>query len=247
MKTRLLFLYVPILALAMGYLALNQDNPSETSRPGEIESTVVAVPTTPTNTPSPGLAIKPGLGVDASKVAGCELVTHYLPVGDGTVVEAYACESTNGDEKHAYESYPNDALESLAYADAKAAEVLGMRLRESDETKAMSLMLRASALAGGDTAPILLYFNAYPHATAIDDVPVRKTIHMKFVLSAVADLLSTDTAYTAPWEDTIRRYSSDPDTEIAMLHKRALEIIDEMRQIQLDVSGTSNIGGQDDA
>ena len=32
MKTRLLFLYVPILALAMGYLALNQDNPSETSR-----------------------------------------------------------------------------------------------------------------------------------------------------------------------------------------------------------------------
>jgi hypothetical protein len=67
------------------------------------------------------------------------------------------------------------------------------------------------------------------------------------VLAAVADLLGTDTRYTAPWEYEIRRYSSDPETEIAMLQAQAVRIVADLRQIQLDITGSTNIGGQGDA
>lgn len=177
----------------------------------------------------------------------CSIVTHHLPNDDGTTSEAYSCEPVEDRAGHPYESYPSEALASLAYADAKAAEILAMRLREEDEEAAMSLVLRASALSGGDVEPILAWSNAYPQPTAIDGVPVRKTIHVKFVLSAVAELLGAETNNLPYWEEQIRRASTDPDREIVLLHERARRILDEMRQIQLDVTGSSTFGGQNDA
>jgi hypothetical protein len=122
-----------------------------------------------------------------------------------------------------------------------------MRLRDEDEEAAMSLIFRASALSGGNAGPILAFSNAYPHPSSIDDVPVRKTVHKKFVMSAVADMLGAPVTGLDFWEDRIREWSSDPEKEIAMLHTQARKIVDEMRQIQLDITGSSNIGGQDDA
>ncbi|MGI9272176.1 MAG: hypothetical protein ACR2QT_10405, partial [Woeseiaceae bacterium] len=144
-------------------------------------------------------------------------------------------------------SYSSDALESLAYSDAKAAEVLGVRLRDKDLAKSMSLMIRSSALSSGDTGPILHFFHIYPHPHSIDGVPVQKTVRTKFVLSAIVDILSSDSNYTGKWEDRIREYSPDPEAEIAQLYEQALRIIEEMRQIELEVTGYSTIGGQGDA
>lgn len=246
MNTRKLWLLVPVVALAAGYIVWA---PGE----GDVDAITPNEPGSAAAMSAPGLAAppvavvggpEPGADIDAP---GCELVEHYLPAGDGTLIRVLACEADNAPQRHPYESYSTAALESLAYADAKAAAVLGMRLRDVDEAKAMSLMLRASALAGGDTAPIFQYVNAYPQPTSIDEVPVRKTVHTKFVLSAVADLLSDNTHYASHWEGIIRAYSTDPDTEIAMLQAQARRIVAEMREIQLNVTGSATIGGQGDA
>ena len=173
----------------------------------------------------------------------CTIVTHYLPNEDGTTTEARSCEPNQPGEQHPYASYPDEALESLAYADAKAAEILSMRLAGRDSEAAMSLALRAAALAGGDATPIIAYANAYPEPTAINGVPVRKTVHVRYVLGTVTRLLG-DPRHGVPYfEAIIREHSADPEREIAMLDERARQMIEEMRQIQLDVTGSSTIGG----
>ena len=241
MKTRLLVLLVPVTALAVGYFAWTPGDRSQNSEP---------ITTTERPAPVPDAAAEPENPLTAANgldESGCEIVTHYLPKGDGTVTEAYSCEPLQDEPGHPYESYSSAALETLAYSDAKAAEILGMRLREDDEARAMSLILRASALSDGDTSPIVLYRQAYPRPTAVNGKPVKRTHRVKFVLSVVTDLLSTDTYHAAPWEGRIRQYSEDPDREIEQLNERALQIIEDMRRIQLDVTGISTIGGLDDA
>jgi hypothetical protein len=249
MKTRSLFLLVPVAAVAIAWLSWGPRNSGGNADPaGPYETPSPAATEIARQTAQEPTAVRnPAPVADATTGQGCDLVTYYVPVGDGTVQEAFACVPPDPAEQHAYESYSSAALESLAYADAKAAEVLGMRRRERDEARAVSLFLRSSALSGGDITPILRYSQSYPEPSAINGVPVRKTIQTKYVLSAVADLLSTDTQYAVPWENEIRRYSTDADQEIAMLQARARRIVAEMRQIELDVTGSSSLGGQGDA
>ena len=189
-----------------------------------------------------GSATSPGAGAK-----DCTVVSRYLLREDGSTTELYTCEPVSPGAKRPYESYSNEALASLAYSDAKAAEILGMRLRDADEEAAMSLTFRASALSGGNADSILAFSNAYPHPSSINNVPVLKTIHKKFVMSAVAEMLGAPVNNLDYWEDRIRDVSSDSDREIARLQAQARKIVDEMRQIQLNVFGSSNIGGQDDA
>jgi len=177
----------------------------------------------------------------------CTIVRHYLPRADGTTIEALSCERDAAEAKHPYESYPSAALRSLAYSDAKAAEILGMRLIESDAAESLSLIVRAAALSGGNAAPLRAYSNAWPHPVRVDGVPQPKTVRVKYVLDAVADLLRDGPAAPNHWETLVREHSADPDQEIALLEARARAIVDEMRRIQLDVSGTSTIGGPGDA
>ena len=253
MNIRPLHLLVPVLVLAAGYFAWDAGVLRESPR-NPAAATVLPAEPAADNTRIAQLAAETesnpqrrAVAVEKPADPGCEMRTMYLPMGDGTVTELVQCVAQNAVEKHPYERYSNAALESLAYSDAKAAEILGVRLRDRDEAKAMSLMLRASALSGGDTAPILHYFHIYPHPHAVDGVPVPKVIRTKFVLSAVADLLGGDTFYAALWEDRVRQYSPDPDAEIAELYEQAIRIIEEMRQIELQVTGSSTIGGQGDA
>ena len=250
MNIRPIVLLVPLLALAVAYFAWDAGVLQEPEPVAEQKVSIqdaALMPDNPNFGPPPTEVENPTVVLDTSGDSGCEVVTHYMANGDGTVRELYSCEPENPKEKHPYASYSSDALETLAYSDAKAAEVLGVRLRDKDLAKSMSLMIRASALSGGDTAPILYSFSIYPHPHEIDGEPVVKTIRAKFVLSAVADLLSGETSFAGSWEERVREYSSDPETEIASLYKQALRVIEEMRQIELEVTGASTIGGQDDA
>lgn len=248
MKTRPLFVIVPVLALVTGYFAWDWRVADDLPDPVAIaESPDSFEPAASNQTRPTAIVASPPVEFETSQDGGCEIVTRYIANGDGTVRELLACERLNPKQKHPYESYSNEALEALAYADAKAAEVLGIRLRDRDLAKSMSLMIRASALQGGDSTPIVQLFNMYPQAHEVDGAPVAQAIRAKFVLSAVVDLLSSDTFYAGEWEEKVRRYSSDPEAEIALLYQQAIQIIEEMRQIELEVTGSSTIGGQGDA
>ena len=45
------------------------------------------------------------------------------------------------------------------------------------------------------------------------------------------------------FEAIIREHSQDPERELALLDERARQMLEEMRQIQLEVTGSSTIGG----
>ena len=180
-------------------------------------------------------------------VPGCTIDTRYLANPDGTVTPLYTCERAEKAPPHPYTTYSDEALESLAWGDADAARILGMRLRLRDEAAATSLVVRAAALAGGDPAPILEYANAYPLPGEIDGVPVRRTVHARFVLGAVADMLEKGSSDVAHWELVIRQVSSDPDREIEMLRDRARAIVEEIDRIREDVTGVTGNGRRNDA
>lgn len=173
----------------------------------------------------------------------CTLTPQYLPNGDGTTTEVYTCERAQEVPRHPYEDYSDEALASLAWSDPKAAAILGMRLRTRDEALAMSLMIRSSALGGGDLRPLVQYFNAYPHPSSIDGVPVRQTVRTQFVLLSVMALLSPEPYDLSRWEDRIREFADDPEQEIAVLTRRSEAIVEEMRRIQLEVTGQTSLGG----
>ncbi len=183
----------------------------------------------------------------AGKPRDCTPEVRYLGNDDGTSTPVIVCEREGEEVRHEYESYSTEALNALAWADAKAAEVLGMRLRDTDEAVSLSLILRAAALAGGDPAPILYYAQTYPQPVSIDGTLVRKTVHTRYVLGAVAEMLGAGPNLLPYWEAQIRQVSTDPQREIEMLRERARELVDEMRQIELDVTGESTFGGRGDA
>lgn len=216
---------------------------------------VAAVPAAPaatgdTVTDGPDSATAGGSisGTAQAGAGGCMPELRYLDNGDGTTTPVEACVPEAAEPPHAYLAYPDDALARLAWGDARAAEILAMRLRERDRTLSLSLIFRAAALAGGDPAPILAYSNAYPEPTAVDGVPVPGPVRTKYVLAAVAELLGAGKNNLPYWEAVIRRASTDPDRELALLSRRAAAIVEDMRAIESGVTGRSTIvtgGGQD--
>ena len=178
---------------------------------------------------------------------GCTILRQHSAFSAGTDAEMFSCERDTDTGAHPYQSYPNGALESLAYADATAAEILGMRFIESDPAASLSLVIHAAALAGGDPAPIVRYSNAYPRPVVIDDVPQQQAVRVKYVLAAVTALLGHESGAPAHWETVIRERSADPERELSQLQARAREIVAEMRRIEVEVAGSSTIGGQGDA
>lgn len=207
-----------------------QDHPRATGQAGLIRSK-----SQPARSPAAGFE------------PACNVERRYLPKPDGTTVATVSCERESAPATHPYYRYPNAALESLAYADAEAAQILGMRLIEDDAVRALSLAIRAAALAGGDPAPVMRFSNAYPHPVYVDGTPQPAVVRVKFVLAAVTALLAGEPHGLTEWEAVIREHSADPNRELEQLRARARNIIDEMRRIQVDVSGASTIGGPGDA
>jgi len=190
----------------------------------------------------PGVAADTPIPADNS----CEEVPYYFTNAAGEVGMTWRCLKPAQQKTHPYNDYTNATLATLVYSDADAAEILGMRLRERDEKNAMRLAIRASALSGGETQAIKNYVNAYPAPTFTNGVPNPRTIHTKYVLSAVVDLLGDPESGVNEWERLVRENSPTPERTVTYLNGKATQIVDEMRRIEHDVAGQSTIAGDDD-
>jgi len=109
------------------------------------------------------------------------------------------------------------------------------------------LIIRSSALSGGSTEVLKRYANSYPVPAFVDGEPVMDSIHTRYVLSAVAELLGDTNVGLQVWEQTVRETSLTPDITIAFLRGKARDIVDEMRRIEQEVVGHTTIAGDDDA
>ncbi len=141
--------------------------------------------------------------------------------------------------------YSDQTLAVLAYADARAAKTLGMRLRTEEPGSALEMTLRAAALSGGDPEPIIAFANAYSAATKVNGIPVKDTVFTRYFLSAVADMLGEERSGMSHWERQLRLVTAKPDQDRARLQRRAKQVIDRMRQTEISVTGLSTFGGQD--
>ncbi|MDJ0711780.1 MAG: hypothetical protein QNJ14_15425 [Woeseiaceae bacterium] len=171
----------------------------------------------------------------------------YLPQPDGRTVTSKHCVNNAARAEDPYDAYDNETLKVMAYSDAVAAERLGMRLREVDERNALRFIIRAAALSGGDSSPILKYSNAYPKPSFVDGEPVLKTIHTKYVLSAVAERLGETHTGMEHWESQVRATSDTPDATLKGLKRSADNIIGAIEDIQLEVLGGVPTGEKHDS
>jgi hypothetical protein len=236
-----------------GFL-LQHSADTPTIEPVTNAATVPATPTTPDSTPprvaqpevaaaGPGAAFESELvnGIWVRKDRKCTMHLEYRQLPDGSIRELHSCIPDNPPEKHPYKSYSSEALLTLAYSDAEAAEILGMRLREQDREMAMSLILRASALSAGDTSPIDNFSDNFPLPSRIDGVPVQETVRVKYVLSVVTKMLGAEVNAEPEWREQVSMAFDNPDVVLQELDAQAWDILDEMQAIELEVTGRSQI------
>jgi len=153
---------------------------------------------------------------------------------DGTVTQGYYCADVR--PQHPYESYATATLETMAYGDAKAAEILGIRFSESNPDKSFEWMLRASALTKGDYHPILWMVN-HNYSEMLDDSPDHyKVLIKRYVLTNVIEQLGGP---SSPLEDTANFLASRgmPPESLVKLDGVADHVTKKISDIAYEVTG----------
>ncbi len=146
----------------------------------------------------------------------------------------------------AYEDYSTEALESLAYGDADAASVLAHRLRHSDYPRALRLALRSVALSGGDVSTVVSATLWRPLQDENGE-PSGAGFAQAYVLhSLIKRIRNSTTNIPVSFELNIRKLSDDPDALLDDLDDVVEQLLEDVRQIELEVTGGSTIGGDDD-
>ena len=145
-----------------------------------------------------------------------------------------------------YWNYTTETLESMAYDDAEAARVLAHRVRETDYPRALNLVQRAAALSGDVTALIeARKWRPLAHRNGDMDL---SGVGQAYVLMEAADRINkAKRSRSADYEAMIRQIADDPDVTLQELDDIVNYMLHRMRQIELEVTGQSTIGGDDDA
>ena len=155
--------------------------------------------------------------------------------------QGYTCNPTP------YEDYDTEALEALAYGDAEAASVLAYRLRHTNYQQAIQMARRSAALSAGDVGTLIsaTYWRPMKDDSGAFDL---SGVGQAYVLHSLIQKIRGNGNGAPPiYEKLIREHSSDPEDTLIGLNNIAQRMYEEVRQIELDVTGTSTIGGDDDA
>ena len=189
-----------------------------------------------------GKTLEAADGLNVQKDRNCTANVRYIQNDDGTVSETNSCDPDSPTEPHPYEYYDDQALRELSYSDAIAAEILGERLIDSNSQESLGLYIRAAALRGGDSTTLLGYSTFYPTPERINGELVLETVRIKYVLSKAAVYLGE-----SPGEleertaDVVEAFPHSADV-IARFDTEAQAIIEQMRDIEIEVTGSSSIG-----
>jgi len=159
----------------------------------------------------------------------------------GELVEAMDCQRSSPKPIHAYESYPNEALESLAYSDPLAALVLGRRLASKNPERTWDLMIRSSALLGGDPRPIKwLATNSFNRVTH-DGEMSTETMKLRYVLDSLTRKLENRPGQSFDFREYHLR-SSLGGAEFDRLERMAESLLNRMKVIEEEAIGSSSVG-----
>lgn len=154
--------------------------------------------------------------------------------------QGYSCNPS------AYEDYDTETLETLAYGDAEAASVLAYRLRHSDYPRAIRLSLRSAALSGGKTSTLMSATMWRPYEDENGGASLSGYGQAYVLHQLIAKLKRKKYSGSPNIERRIRELADDPQAVFEQLDSIANRMYEEIRQVELDVTGYSTIGGDDD-
>ncbi len=145
-------------------------------------------------------------------------------------------------EFHDYWSYPPASLRDMAHGDAKAAEILGMRLMSVKIPEATQLgleyILRAAALSG-ESGAIDGAIGTFFSLVADESGPRIDNIKRGYVLISVANTLG---GRDMNWYERLLHENHVTSEEISMLDAAAEQTLRELAALQYDVTGEQSIG-----
>lgn len=174
----------------------------------------------------------------------CTPVTvQVVKVPSGRMVEARDCQRSSPNPVHAYEAYEDEALDSLAYSDPIAALVLGRRLATTDPERTWDLMIRSSALLGGDVRPIKWLATNSFNIVKTNGEMATDTMQLRYVLDSLTRKLENTPSHSFDFREAYLR-SSRGDAEVERLDRMVDALLSEMEVIETEATGGSTMRGE---
>jgi hypothetical protein len=175
--------------------------------------------------------------------ADCTYVTvQVVRPSTGELVDAVECQRSSPKPTHEYETWSDEALEALAYSDPIACLVLGRRVAQSLPMKSWNLMVRSSALLGGDSRPIKwLATNSFNQVKENGEIATG-AIQRRYVLDRLAERLEGSSDPSFDFREYYLRNSLD-DTHFERLDRRVDTLLYDMKVIEEETTGKSTIQG----
>jgi hypothetical protein len=186
------------------------------------------------------------LGLRVRKDRNCRIELKDYVTPDGAMFAAYSCSPDSPAAKHVYDEYDNKTLATMAYADADAAALLGHRLIDKDTHRSYQLLIRASALDGGNVEHLAWLAEQAFGAVAINGEPQLANLQRQYELAALATRLGDAAGKTDYLKTELIRFGVNEE-QLYKLDLRVDALLQSMRAIQRTVLGEVTIGGQDDA
>ena len=165
----------------------------------------------------------------------------------GMGFEIERCETLRERPSHPYTQLDDEALQTLAEADAAAALVMGMREVGDDEAR-NRWYLRAAALSG-KSGPVMALANRryasaqwYKHSAEgqLDLVGDVERVRYRAVLETIAGRMGDPRANPAHWRSLLIQQTGETASADA-IERDALAIMGQMARIQRDITGSTQM------
>ena len=169
------------------------------------------------------------------------------PQFPGKDFEIERCETLRERPSHPYTQLDDEALQTLAEADAAAALVMGMRVVGDDEAR-NRWYLRAAALSG-KSGPVMALANRryasaqwYKHSaeSQLDLVGDVERVRYRAVLETIAGRMGDPRANPAHWRSLLIQQTGETASADA-IERDALAIMGQMARIQRDITGSTQM------
>lgn len=185
-------------------------------------------------------------GIRVRKDRNCTVELKDYVTPDGEMFSAHSCTPHNPGPPHPYAHYDDDTLAAMAYADATAAALLGQRLVRTDTRMSYQLLIRASALDGGDLEHIAWLSDQAFGVTAINGAPQVANMKRQYELAALVTRLGEPSHKSTYLRNELMKVGVDA-RQLDSLDARVEELFQSMRDIQRTVYGEVTIGELNDA
>lgn len=183
-------------------------------------------------------------GIKVRKDRNCTVeVEHRFDPETGNTRKIFSCIPDSPPQIDPYTTYDSDVLAGMAYGDAHAAEVLGLRLLRSPdpeiEAMGMEYLLRSVALSN-DTRGIALAVNNRYNSLQRNDTMNLDNIKRLVTLSHISNTVSPGTMSSAAYQKILRNFGVS-DNEISALLDNGNRILENMAHVQSQVTGNNHI------